>query len=255
MGGQPRNRIAALDLSTGSATGWNPDADKPVYAIAPSGSTIYAGGDFQIIGGQARSYIAALSATDGTATSWNPNANSFIRALAAVGSTVYAGGQFGTIGGGAQPGIAALDALTGSVGLWDAGTDDNVGAIAATEAVVCVGGSFVHIGDTSQRYFAIVRGATVGVDRSVPRAALTLSIPALVRGPTSIEFSLPSDQPATLEVFDVTGRRVTVPMRDARWPAGINRLILDPRGWPKGCYYGRLTCGGSVAVRKMIVLN
>jgi hypothetical protein len=35
VGGQPRNRLAALDASTGGATGWNPN---------PNGSTVEAGG-------------------------------------------------------------------------------------------------------------------------------------------------------------------------------------------------------------------
>ena len=52
IGGQSRNRIAALDASTGDATAWDPNASNAVFALAVSGSTVYAGGDFTTIGGQ-----------------------------------------------------------------------------------------------------------------------------------------------------------------------------------------------------------
>src|SRR5204863_1140366 len=98
----------------GTLSPWNPNANTTVYALAVSGSTIYAGGDFTSIGGQSRNKIAALDATTGSATSWNPNATggafgSSVFALAVNGSTVYAGGFFNNIGGQARKGIAALD--------------------------------------------------------------------------------------------------------------------------------------------------
>ena len=104
----------------GLATAWNPNANGTVYALAVSGSTVYAGGDFTSIGGQARNRIAALDATTGLATAWNPNANSYrVDALAVSGSTVYAGGYFTSIGGQARNRIAALDAATGLATAWN----------------------------------------------------------------------------------------------------------------------------------------
>ncbi len=44
IGGQPRNRIAALDATTGAATSWNPNANLGVSALVVSGSTVYVGG-------------------------------------------------------------------------------------------------------------------------------------------------------------------------------------------------------------------
>src|SRR5262245_23701802 len=106
--GATRNNIAALDATTGAATPWNPNANGEVYAIAVSGSTIYAGGLYTSIGGQPRNNIAALDAATGAATAWNPNASSYVEALAVSGSTVYAGGQFITIGGLPRSKIAAV---------------------------------------------------------------------------------------------------------------------------------------------------
>src|SRR5207244_4128438 len=98
VGGQTRERIAALDATTGLATTWNPDAIAEVYALAVSGSTVYAGGAFYIphdpevnppsIGGAFRNYIAALDATTGYATGWAPDANGLVTTLAVSGSTV-----------------------------------------------------------------------------------------------------------------------------------------------------------------------
>ena len=62
IGGQTRNFIAAMDAGTGLFTPWDPNANNNVNALALSGSTVYAGGDFTIIGGQSRNEVAALDA-------------------------------------------------------------------------------------------------------------------------------------------------------------------------------------------------
>ena len=97
--GIPRSNIAQI-LPDMTMSDWDPSADNVVSALAVNGSTVYAGGSFQLIGGQARSCIAALSAVTGAADPlWNPSANEPVTALAVSGSTVYAGGHFTTIGG------------------------------------------------------------------------------------------------------------------------------------------------------------
>ena len=111
IGCRSRAGIAALDATTGRATAWNPNAQTPfetqaaaVDALAVSGSTVYAAGEFTWIGGRARNYIAALDATTGRATPWNPKINLFgTFALAVSGSTLYAGGDFGIAAFGPAP--------------------------------------------------------------------------------------------------------------------------------------------------------
>ncbi len=91
VGGQTRNRLAALDATSGAATAWNPNASSAVNALAVTGGVVYAGGLFTTVGGQPRSRLAALDASSGAATAWNPNANSLVNALAVAGGVVYAG--------------------------------------------------------------------------------------------------------------------------------------------------------------------
>jgi hypothetical protein len=127
IGGQPRNRIAALDTTTGNATTWNPNAwgdviypwtTPYVSALVVSGPTVYAGGWFTSIGGQSRNYIAALDAATGNATNWDPTASISVRTLAVSGSTVYVGGSFSSIGGKLRPYFAQFDTPPAAVNMW-----------------------------------------------------------------------------------------------------------------------------------------
>ena len=62
IGGKPRQNIAALDVSTGTITDWNPGMDGGAHAMAIGGNTLYVGGYIRTIGGQARGNLAALDA-------------------------------------------------------------------------------------------------------------------------------------------------------------------------------------------------
>jgi hypothetical protein len=59
-----------------------------VYALAPVGSTVHAGGEFKSIGAQARRYVAALDGT-GAATPWNPSPDGPVYALSASETSMH----------------------------------------------------------------------------------------------------------------------------------------------------------------------
>lgn len=159
-GGQPRNYIAALDVTvnTNNATSWDPNADNAVRALAVSGSSVYVGGDFQNIGTQARSRIAKLNAATGIATNWDPSAQNggvFTIAVSPNGNTVYAGGGFTKIGFVTDPltqptrnRIAALNATdNGTATSWNPNASSSVRSIVLavsgnTVTTVYAGGSF-----------------------------------------------------------------------------------------------------------------
>ncbi len=167
IGGQSRNKLAALDAASGAATPWNPSPTGPsdvgVDQIAVLAGTVYVAGAFTSIGGQARHRLAAIDAATGNATGWNPNpapANAFVFALAAGGSTVYTGGTFTTIGGAARSFLAALDATTGNATAWNPSPNNEVRALAASGGTVHVGGSFHSIAGEVSLMFARLDATT-----------------------------------------------------------------------------------------------
>ncbi len=157
IAGQARNYIAALNTASGTATSWNPNASggqENVYALAVSGTTVYAGGDFTNIGGKARNRIAAIN-NSGLATSWNPNSNGGVRALAVSGTTVYAGGNFSSVGGKTRNFVAAINS-SGTATSWNPNADDSVRALAVSGTTVFVGGKFRSIGGQKRNNIAAI---------------------------------------------------------------------------------------------------
>ena len=179
IGGQTRNRIAALDASTGLATTWNPNASNAVNTIAINGSTVYVGGNFTSIGGQTRNRIAALDASTGLATAWNPNASNTVTTIAINGSTVYAGGTFTSIGGQTRNRIAALDAATGLATAWDPNAGSTVTVIAINGSTIYAGGNFSSIGGQTRNLIAALDASTGLATAWNPNAGNTVNTIAI----------------------------------------------------------------------------
>lgn len=168
VGGQPRRALAALNAADGSATRWDPNLGPGlfgayVYALVPSGATIYAGGYFVSVQGVPRNNIAGINAGDGTPTSFDPNASDSsgdsdgaVAALAVDGSTVYAGGYFNMIGGQPRGLLAGLNAGDGNATSFNPNASGvAVYALAvATDGTLYVGGSFPTFELAYQRGFA-----------------------------------------------------------------------------------------------------
>jgi hypothetical protein len=120
VGAIERHNLAAIDVTTGRLTGWNPIADDEVQCFAVKGNIVYVGGVFHRVGGLERNCIAAIDARSGQVTPWNPDAEQRVRSLAVDGRTVFAGGDFISIGGEPRAILAALDATTGRATAWNA---------------------------------------------------------------------------------------------------------------------------------------
>jgi trimeric autotransporter adhesin len=165
-----RNRLAAINATTGELKSWNPNANGTVLALAVSadGSRIYAGGDFTAIGGRTRNRLAKISASSGSLSSWKPSASSSVRALAIKGSRLYAGGTFSTINGTPVSRLAALDTSSGSVKTdFQPRPDAGVRSLAVSPdgTRLYVAGSFTTIGGAARRNLAAV-GLSSGSARS-----------------------------------------------------------------------------------------
>lgn len=149
IGGAIRNFIAALDttINTNNATAWDPNADARVNALALSGNTMYAGGNFANIGGQPRNFIAALKTSDGTATTWDASAmGGNVQGITVSGSTVYVGGGFNNIGGQPRINVGAVSASTGLATSWNPNANSTVRVILVSGSTVYLGGNFATLG-------------------------------------------------------------------------------------------------------------
>ena len=183
MGGQTRNRIAAVDSATGTITSWDPNADNYVYALVAHGTVIYVGGVFANIGGRARSCVAELDIATGVATSWNANLGDgtypYVHSLAVGGNTLYAGGSFSMVAGQVRNNIAELDLATASVTPWELNADAYVHALAVRGDTLYAGGQFTIIGGKARHGLAAL-DATSGMPTAWnPNPAIPNSEPSI----------------------------------------------------------------------------
>lgn len=258
VSGQPREFLAAFDRASGELLPWNPTPNSVVAALALEGGTLYAGGYFDQIGGALRNRMAALDVATGWATPWNPNVNAPPRAIAVGDDAVWIGGSFSRIGGVPHELAAALDPSTGAV-LWspDHFFYGYVWSIAAGGGAVYFGGDY-HMTDGSRSDLAGFAWSTTNVEDASPTrsAALAASaIPNPLRGRGSLRYTLPAASDVTLELYDLSGRRVARPLLRAARPAGTHEVTLDTRGWAPGCYLYRLTAGMGQAFGRVVVLE
>jgi hypothetical protein len=103
-GGSAATNIAKWDGSSWSAlssgVSWYGDPGASVYALAVSGSDLYAGGYFTTAGGNPANYISKWDGSSWSALgSGMGGFDPYVSALAVSGSDLYAGGGFSTAGG------------------------------------------------------------------------------------------------------------------------------------------------------------
>lgn len=175
VNGQTRKGLAALDTTTGALRPWNPSVagTGQVDAVAWSGGSVYAGGNFTNVsggGGTSQAYLAKVGASTGAVdTTWTPAPDGRVRALnvAAGGSArLFLGGDFTSVSAKASTDKVAAVALTGT------GAVDTGFKAAATNA-----GSYAPVFDLTSDG-ARVYTATAGSGGAC--AALNVTTGALV---------------------------------------------------------------------------
>ena len=149
-GGSAANNIAVVDVTDLGSVSWSALGDgigDAVNAIAGSGTTVYAGGDFTTAGGKELSYVAEFDGYD-----WyglTPKVN----AIAVIDEYVYAGGAFSSLG---WTNVSYLARWDGSV--WSAmpggSPDGPIYALEAYSDELYVGGIFSEIGGISANSLA-----------------------------------------------------------------------------------------------------
>jgi hypothetical protein len=272
VGGLPRSRLASLDRTTGAVTSWDPDVTgvswptPAVEALVSDGSTLFVGGSFTAVGGQSRLGLAALDLPTGAATGWDPQGDAFVvNALALDGSTLYAGGLFGSLGGQTRVNFAGLDVTTAAATSWAPVPNTTIfnsfaetNALAVSGSSIYAGGTFIGIdGVPATGVFASSPGATDAPDiAKESTGALRLACsPNPFRSATTIRFTLPEAARVRLEVFDVTGRRLDVPVRDVWMEAGTHSLSYRGGDLPAGVYFYRVQAGEREESDRLLIVR
>ena len=176
-GGSPANSIAKWNGSSWSALGSGVGVDIYegwVYALATSGSDVYAGGSFTTAGGNPANSIAKWNGS-----SWSKLGSGMdgsVYALAVSGSDLYASGEFTTAGGAAATNVAKWNGSSWSK--LGSGMDGSVNALAVSGSDLYAGGGFITAGGGAANYIARWNGSSwsalgSGMDSSVNALAVS----------------------------------------------------------------------------------
>lgn len=216
FGGVFRGNLAAVSVSTGALTSWNPNANQQVNAIAAVGSNVYIGGNFTLVNGStSRFFLAAVDASTGTLTAWNPSSGSSVFSLAARGNVVYAGGGFNYISRLPHAYVAGI-------------ADDVVTGVEVEPRA------------------AETAPASVRVDAIYPN-------PITVAGSGIVRFSLRGPRRVTVRLYDVQGREVATLLRDEPRPAGRHEIGIPSALVPSGVYFIEVVTGEGRAVGRAVL--
>jgi len=202
--------LAAFATASGAVDRrWTAATDGPVYSLAASGNTIYAGGDFRIVGFvPGTQWLAALDATSGQVdTGFQPTTPAEVRAIAISGNQIYVavggvGGHFdkacttpsngtrGTCTDGSEPRVklAAITAA-GTLTTWAPQANGIVGvralAINPASASLEAGGDFTTVGGVPYEgspavSHTVIRGVHAARGLILALAALITAVTGLI---------------------------------------------------------------------------
>ena len=153
IGGQPRNNVAALSLTTGAATDWNPNVSNPeapgsedVYSIVSSPDSVYIGGAFTQVGDSPAVYVAKVNKTTGAIDEdFNPDivydSHYYVDKLAYANGELLIVGPFMKLGPYDNYDISDVNAKTGSLGFWDPYLDNLPSSLLIVGKALFTGGS------------------------------------------------------------------------------------------------------------------
>jgi hypothetical protein len=163
IGGQPRLRLAALDLVSGTPFPWTADAGGVLSTLASDGSRLLAGGQPGSIGMVPRGFLAAFDAGSGDVRPWSVALDADVLSLCVSGGRLYAGGAFTTLAGNPMQDFAVLDTATGTPLASDMSLDGPVEAILASAGRVYLGGRYGTIAGLSRSCLAALDSVSLAV--------------------------------------------------------------------------------------------
>lgn len=183
-GGADRRNLAAIDLTTGQPTAFNPPMRGQFSGLVSveslaltSDGLVWAGGNFITEGPDERAQLAAFDPNTGAIASFDRDPSGGVLEgvleLAASGANVYVAGAFSQVGGVARKNIAAVTNVPGETGTvlpFDVDVNGAVRALAVAGDTVYLGGQFSSVNtglaalQRDRRNLAAV-DATTGVAR------------------------------------------------------------------------------------------
>ena len=99
-----------------------------------------------------------------------------------------------------------------------------------------------------------VTGVAIAGSPDRPSTMRLASFPNPFNPVTTLQYTLRSDGPAKLQVFDLLGRLVATPV-DGYHRAGVHTVRFDGTGLASGMYICRLESGGAVATHRLALLK
>jgi outer membrane protein assembly factor BamB len=163
VGGRRRDRLAAVDATSGRPKPWRPRFAHAhgSWALAPGGNSLFVVGlwlkpaDEGSHDEVTRRRLAAVDARTGAVRKWYPTPNGEF-SIEASGSTIYIGGDFSRIGGIRRRNLAAIDSATGAISAWRPDPDASVEHVVPARRRVYVAGNFKRIGGSRRDGMAAV---------------------------------------------------------------------------------------------------
>jgi hypothetical protein len=145
IGGQARNYLAAVSVTTGNAFSWDAQLDGGVSEVVVSPTRVFIAGFFTDIGGQAISNIAELDRATALPDIAFPTTNGEVGALALSSDTLFLSGAFTMVGASARVRLASINHVTNTVTAWNPTPNSDADALLVHGNSLYVGGLFTTI--------------------------------------------------------------------------------------------------------------
>ena len=256
------HNIASWDGMSWKALGSGTDGG--VAALSEWNGSLMVSGAFGKAGGVNAPSIAAWDGFEWHAMGDGPQDGAdraYVKCMTLYGGELVVGGRFSQAGGARAGGIAVWDGATWrpfgqehSEGFWNYGSA-YVNTLTEFLGNLYAGGQFVRVEEMPSAYFAEWR---VSERRPNPSPPLMPPISASeTRGEVALPFSLPEPGDVSLDVFDLSGRKVAS-QGSASFPSGDNQLLWNGkdrfgRRLPQGIYFARLSLPSRVETHRILI--